>query len=70
MNLKNLQSKKNLERGLELSIKIFQNIKDNLDKENIDLTSDLEDTNDLQNVLATLDFVRTVSVVSCLIRDR
>ena len=70
MNLKNLQSKKNLERGLELSIKIFQNIKDNLDKENIDLTSDLEDMNDLQNVLATLDFVRTASVISCLIRDR
>lgn len=69
MNLKNLQSKKNLERGLELSIKIFQNIKNNLDKENIDLTSDLEDMNDLQNVLATLDFVRTASVISCLIRD-
>ena len=61
----NPEMKKNLEHGLDKSIKIFQKVKENLEEGNIDLTTDFEtmNENDLRNVLTALDFVRMASVI-------
>ena len=59
-------------RGLELSIQILQQIKEDLeqDNENIDLTLVFENHDDVKNVVSVLDAVRAALVVSHLIKEQ